>query len=168
MSRQLIQTIIVLSVGIMAAVACTCPAMSFKERYYSESTFSVVKARVTEVSNPCLKRPGGICASPIDNGKVRLFKLKLMETFKGCGPMSSVFYAISKVGACGEFLQVDHDYLLNLPAPTVEKSEKTGYRELYKLTTCQENTLWDRTTASHSFLAASAKEFVFKCDHIGA
>lgn len=103
---------------------------------------------------------------PSDDAKVRKYGLALIKTFKGCGPMSTVFYASSKVGDCGVFLQVGHVYLLFLEQPFVEKSKKVAYRETFRLRVCQGNTLWDNVHFQEKkFLIESVKEPRFICDH---
>lgn len=139
--------------------------MPFRERFYNPQTLSVVKAQVLSISNPCSGNQGGVCESPADDNRRRLFKLSLIETFKNCGPMSAEFYATSKVGECGEVLQKDGIYLLNLPAPVAEDSESTGHREIYKITTCDQNILWSAVKEEQQyFLSESSKELEFMCE----
>ena len=152
--------------GAVIALACKCPSKSLRQRYYSTETVAVVKANVTSVSNPCLSSPGGACALPDDDAKVRKYGLALIKTFKGCGPMSTVFYASSKAGDCGVFLQVGHVYLLFLEVPSVEMSENVEYRETFSLCVCQGNILWDNVHLQEKkFLIESVEEPRFICDH---
>lgn len=164
----LFQCFILLYITAGTGTTCNCPMVSLKERYYLPETYTVVHANVTSVSNPCLSNPGGACISPRDGAKLRHFKLKLLKTFKGCGPMSSSFYASSKVGGCGEFLQVGSSHLLFLqkPQPPAEDSESVGYRETFRLCVCQRNIPWARVPAEYKvFLDESAREKKFICDH---
>lgn len=58
MLRLLFLTALTVSCGCFR-LGCQCPEMTIKERFYNHKTFTVVKAKVLTISNPCSDNPDG-------------------------------------------------------------------------------------------------------------
>jgi hypothetical protein len=95
---------------VAAAVGCTCLPTSVKEQYFKPETTRVVRALVTSKRAPYCT----FCDV--------FYKIKVLETFKGCKTPTVVEVSSARnSAACGVDLQIGAEYLLYLSSAQVPK-----------------------------------------------
>lgn len=115
-------------IGLLAAIvaitsACSCPDLTFQQRYGFAT--NVVKAKAVSV-----KRFRGPAPRKI---VTYIFKLRLLNVFKGCGP-TKFFYAKTMLdgGTCSSVLSKGTTYLVQLPSkPTKQKKFPQRFYKFY-------------------------------------
>lgn len=121
----------VLLILVPLSAACSCPDLTFKQRYRNAAV--VIRAKV--LSSVKLPRTG-----PIGGDEYR-FKLKTLELFKGCSP-GRVFYARSIVngGLCSVVLTKGSELKVQLPkSPEMQKAFPMKF---YNFFGCYDTATW--------------------------
>lgn len=98
--------IVTLAFVFSVSSACSCPDLTLRQRYRFATT--VVKAKTVSVTL--------FPAKPPFNAVSYLFKLRVLNVLKGCGP-TKIFYAKTMLdgGTCSSVLSKGTTYLVQLP-----------------------------------------------------
>lgn len=127
--KQTIFTVLILVSSVALASACSCPDLTFQERYGFAGT--MVKAKAVSV-----RRFIGPRKIP-----TYIFKLRLQTVFKGCAPRK-FFYATTMLdgGTCSSVLTKGESYLVNMTVE--EENEPSSPDDPYKFYGCFSATGW--------------------------
>lgn len=118
--------------SLAIASACSCPDITFQERYGFTQT--LVRARAVSVRR--------FRASHLIPGVVTyIFKLRLMRVFKGCAPQK-FFYAKTMLdgGTCSSVLTKGRTYLVQLPVEV--ENEPSSAADPYEFYGCNSANSW--------------------------
>ncbi|CDF35508.1 unnamed protein product [Chondrus crispus] len=118
--------------SLAIASACSCPDITFQERY--GFTKSLVRARAVSVRR-------FIASTPFPGVVTFIFKLRLMRVFKGCAPQK-FFYATTMLdgGTCSSVLTKGDTYLIQLPVEV--ENEPSSAANPYKFYGCNSANAW--------------------------
>lgn len=149
---------------VLLVQGCSCFPGTFEDFYAGSQT--VVEAKVVRVitsptpkPSPCLTGP---CFITITDQPV-MYKLQLLDIFKGCGPQNDLFYANSNLrpGFCGFGLTLGQSYMLNLyrEMPVPGKDDIS-----FNVNSCQGNRLFSSLSSEEvSFLVQSSSKPENRC-----